>query len=141
MSTVALLTSAAAGTVIIADALAHAVRRRKLVAVALGPALILAVAAVGFTGYLLPWDQLGLWAVRVPSDFKGYRAVFGHQVRFVFIGHSDVSQSILWRWFLIHCVVLTLVAVALIAAALIGRRRSAPEPIHDAEASPARPPT
>lgn len=127
VSTLALVTSAATAAAIVADALNRVVGRRKRALLVIGPALVVATAASGFTGYLLPWDQLSLWAVTVGSQFKGYRAVFGSRVRFVLIGHSEISKSALWRWFLIHSVVLTLgIFCLLLTAVILGRRRRAP---------------
>ncbi len=41
---------------------------------------------LSFTGYLLPWDQLAIWAVTVGTNMMGYTPVFGRQVKFVLIG-------------------------------------------------------
>jgi quinol-cytochrome oxidoreductase complex cytochrome b subunit len=39
------------------------------------PALL--TLLLSFTGYLLPWDQLALWAVTVGTNMMGYTPVFG----------------------------------------------------------------
>jgi quinol-cytochrome oxidoreductase complex cytochrome b subunit len=67
VSSLALITSVAAGAAMIADALVREDGRRRLALLVIGPALVLAVAAAGFTGYLLPWDVLSLRAVVVGS--------------------------------------------------------------------------
>jgi quinol-cytochrome oxidoreductase complex cytochrome b subunit len=90
--------------------------------------------AASFTGYLLPWDQLGLWAVRVGTDLKGYRPAFGSQARFVVIGGSEISKSMLWRRFVIHTAVLSGLLVALLTVAFRlrprhGRRSPTPLPL------------
>ncbi len=38
---------------------------------------------LSFTGYLLPWDQLALWAVTVGTNMMGYTPVFGNLARHV----------------------------------------------------------
>jgi cytochrome b6 len=126
VSTLALVTSVATGAAIVADAFIRAGGRRKQALLVIGPTLMIAVGAAGLTGYLLPWDQLSLRAVSVGS-FKGYRAVFGSNVRFVLTGHSEISQATLWRWFVIHAVVLSVaIFVLLLAAVILVRRSRAP---------------
>ena len=124
VSSLALITSVATAAVLVADAFVRAPQGRRRALLPIGPMLVVTLAAASFTGYILPWDELALWAVTVGSQFKGYRAVFGPNVRFVLQGHSEISQSTLWRWFIIHSVVLTLGVVGLLAAAtVLGRRR------------------
>ena len=52
----------------------------------IGVILITLTLLLSFTGYLLPWDQLALWAVTVGTNMIGYTPVFGSQVRFVLLG-------------------------------------------------------
>ncbi len=70
VSTLALVTSVATAGVIVADAFIQAIGRRKQALLVIGPMLVVALAAAGFTGYLLPWDQLSLRAPALRS-FKG----------------------------------------------------------------------
>ncbi|HSR28103.1 MAG TPA: cytochrome b N-terminal domain-containing protein, partial [Actinomycetes bacterium] len=51
-----------------------------------GVILLLLTLLLSFTGYLLPWDQLALWAVTVGTNMMGYTPVFGNEVRFVLLG-------------------------------------------------------
>ena len=50
---------------------------------------------LSFTGYLLPWDQLALWAVTVGTNMMGYTPVFGDQVRFVLLGGVEIGTDTL----------------------------------------------
>ena len=52
----------------------------------IGVVLLMLTLLLSFTGYLLPWDQLALWAVTVGTNMMGYTPVFGTQVRFVLLG-------------------------------------------------------
>ena len=45
-----------------------------------GVVLLLLTLLLSFTGYLLPWDQLALWAVTVGGNMGGFVPVFGDQV-------------------------------------------------------------
>src|SRR5207248_5976384 len=41
----------------------------------IGVLLLFLTGALSFTGYLLPWDQLALWAVTVGTNIGGYSPV------------------------------------------------------------------
>ena len=43
----------------------------------IGVVLLMLTLLLSFTGYLLPWDQLALWAVTVGTNMMGYTPVFG----------------------------------------------------------------
>ena len=47
-----------------------------------GIILLLLTLLLSFTGYLLPWDQLALWAVTVGTNMAAYAPVIGDQVTF-----------------------------------------------------------
>lgn len=78
----------------------------------------LAVVA-SISGFLLPWDQLALWAVTVDTRIEGIQALFDDQVRSVLIGGAEISPVTYRRWAVIHVVL----GVAIVAA-VIPRRRS-----------------
>jgi len=73
---------------------------------------------LSFTGYLLPDDQLGFWAVTVGTNmaratpFLGHEGPFGAQlgmtayndVRFALLGGSIVDSNALLRAYIWHCV-------------------------------------
>lgn len=71
---------------------------------AVAPAGLLfgAVVAASITGFLLPWDQLGLFAVTV-GDLDGvWHAAFDDGVRFVLIGGAEISPSTYRRSVIAH---------------------------------------
>ena len=69
------------------------VRRRLPGAAASGGTVVAALGLV-LTGRGLPWDQLGLWAVRANTDYRGVvKAAFDDTVRFILIGGMEVSQA------------------------------------------------
>jgi quinol-cytochrome oxidoreductase complex cytochrome b subunit len=70
---------------------------------------------LSFTGYLLPWDQLALWAVTVGTNMMGYTPVFGNQVRFVLLGTKEISTETLLRWYTLHVLMLPFVVVIFLA--------------------------
>ena len=59
----------------------------------IGVILLTLTLLLSFTGYLLPWDQLSLWAVTVGTNMMGYTPVFGDQVRFVLLGGREIGRT------------------------------------------------
>lgn len=94
-----------------------------------GVMLLMITLLLSWTGYLLPWDQLALWAVTVGSEmakatpFLGQAGPFGpemgrrpdNDVTFVLLGGTSVGQNALLRFYILHCIVLPLFAVILMA--------------------------
>src|SRR3954467_11374549 len=81
----------------------------------IGVILLLLTLLLSFTGYLLPWDQLALWAVTVGTNMMGYTPVFGPQVRFVLLGGSEIGGPTLLRWYVLHVLMLPFVIVIFMA--------------------------
>ena len=73
------------------------------------------VLGFGFTGYLLPWDQLALWAVTVGTNMMGFTPVFGSQIRFVLLGSKAISGDTLLRWYVLHVLMFPFVTVIFMA--------------------------
>ena len=61
----------------------------------IGVILLTLTLLLSFTGYLLPWDQLSLWAVTVGTNMIGYTPVFGDQVKFVLLGGKEIGNETL----------------------------------------------
>ena len=61
----------------------------------IGVILLTLTLLLSFTGYLLPWDQLALWAVTVGTNMMGYTPVFGQDVRFVLLGGREIGAETL----------------------------------------------
>src|SRR6266542_3281900 len=76
---------------------------------------ILLTMLLSFTGYLLPWDQLAIWAVAVGTSMMGYTPVIGNQVRFVLLGSVEIGPATLIRWYVLHVLALPFVATIFLA--------------------------
>ena len=86
--------------------------------------LLVLTLILSWTGYLMPWDQLALWAITVGSKMAeatpviGVAGPFGLQlgmrpdndIRFMLLGGTVVGQSALLRFYVLHCVGLPLLA-------------------------------
>ena len=81
----------------------------------IGVTLLLVTLLLAFTGYLLPWDQLALWAVTVGTNMMGYTPVFGAQVKFVLLGGVEIGSDTLLRWYVLHVLMLPFVIVIFMA--------------------------
>ena len=75
-----------------------------------GVILLVLTLLLSFTGYLLPWDQLALWAITVGTNIGGSAPVLGGQTRLVLIGGFEVSQPALIRFYTLHVIGLPLLA-------------------------------
>ncbi len=85
------------------------------------------VIALAYTGFLIAWDQLALWAVS-PAGFPDgmWAAAFDDSVRFVLIGGTEISQGTLRLWFIVHGAVLAVIFSATLATVIrAGPRRLA----------------
>jgi len=100
-----------------------------------GVLLLVLTLLLSFTGYLLPWDQLSMWAVTVGSNMVGAAPLVGHEgpgrhllsaggidlitaesdVRYVLLGARFVGEETLNRFYILHCVALPLLAAFLMA--------------------------
>lgn len=78
--------------------------------------LLMITLAFGFTGYLLPWNQVSYWATAVGTEIPAAFPVIGDTLKFLARGGPDISQLTLTRFFAIHVVVLPAVAAFLLAA-------------------------
>ena len=88
-----------------------------------GVILLLITMLLSFTGYLLPDDQLGFWAVTVGTNMARATPLIGHEgpfgpeigatafndVRFAMLGGSIVDANALLRAYIWHCVGLPLI--------------------------------
>ena len=62
--------------------------------------------AFGVTGYSLPWDQVGYWAVKIVSGVPAAIPVIGDFMVELLRGGESVGQSTLTRFYSLHTFVL-----------------------------------
>jgi len=78
-----------------------------------GVSLLVLTLLLSYTGYLLPWDQLSLWAVSVGTEMAASVPWLGPAARRVLLGADEVGASAVLRFYVLHCIVLPLAAVSL----------------------------
>ena len=74
--------------------------------------------AFGFSGYLLPWNELAFFATRVGTAIVGVVPVIGHDLLLLARGGDDVTGDTLARFYSLHVVVLPLLTFALLGTHL-----------------------
>jgi quinol-cytochrome oxidoreductase complex cytochrome b subunit len=100
-----------------------------------GVLLLVLTLLLSFTGYLLPFDQLSVWAITVGSNMAGSSPVVGHEgpgsqflnaggldlitnasdARFLVRGERSVGETALNRFYILHCIAIPLAAIVLMA--------------------------
>jgi len=100
-----------------------------------GVILLVLTLLLSFTGYLLPWDQLAIWAITVGSNMARATPILGHEgpfagnltwdgvqlvhagndARFALIAGRFVGEATLLRFYVLHCVGIPLAVAFLIA--------------------------
>ncbi len=67
-----------------------------------GVILLVITGLLSFTGYLLPWDQLALWAVTIGASMAEATPVIGQQVNLLVRGAPELGANGLLRFYLLH---------------------------------------
>jgi len=97
----------------------HAYRRPRELTWLSGVALLALTLAFGFTGYLLPWNEVSFFATRVGTDIAATIPGAGEFIVRFLRGGKDVTGATLTRLFGFHVAVLPAVATLLIAFHLL----------------------
>jgi quinol-cytochrome oxidoreductase complex cytochrome b subunit len=100
-----------------------------------GVILMVLTLLLSFTGYLLPWDQLAIWAITVGTNMARATPFIGHEgpgaallqfgglqfvhagddVRFGLLAGRFVGEGALLRFYVLHCLGFPLIAATLMA--------------------------
>ena len=94
--------------------------------------IIMAVCTVSFgvTGYSLPWDQVGYWAVKIVTGVPDAIPVVGTTIVQLLRGNFSVGQATLTRFYSLHTFVLPLLtAVFMLAHFLMIRKQGISGPL------------
>lgn len=80
----------------------------------IGVALFILTLLLSYTGYLLPYDQLAYWAVTVGASLVEYVPLLGDKLKFLLLGGNEIGDNTLIRFYVLHCIILPGLSVALI---------------------------
>jgi cytochrome b6 len=83
-----------------------------------GVGLLALTLAFGFTGYLLPWNELAFFATKVGTEITGAVPLVGDFLLRLLRGGSEVTGATLTRFYGIHVAVLPAVTGAILAVHL-----------------------
>ncbi|MGM0592022.1 MAG: cytochrome b [Halobacteriota archaeon] len=81
----------------------------------IGIILISLTMVFGYTGYLLPWDQLAFWAGQIGVEMALSIPLAGEWVAQLLFGGFTLSQATLQRMYILHVFVLPFVVTTIIA--------------------------
>lgn len=97
--------------------------RRKWANWLVGMLLFVLTITLSYTGYLLPYDQLGYWAIMVGSNMAGSAPVLGPVLKQIMIGGEVVSDITLIRFYVHHCITIAALFCLLLSLHLYLIRR------------------
>lgn len=100
--------------------------------------MLAVTAALGHTGYLLPWDQQAYWAAEVRTNILAMTPFIGDDLRTLLLGGTDLGQATLTRFYALHVVALPVCFLLLAVGhqALARRfRRAEPENVAGLDAA------
>ncbi len=96
----------------------------------IGMLLLFTTLVAGFSGYLLPWDQLSFWATTVGLQIPAVIPVIGPAMLKVFIGGGEVTGETLSRFYFLHIFMMPLTLLTLMGLHfLIVRRQGISGPL------------
>jgi len=99
--------------------------------------LLLLSLGFGFTGYLLPWNELAFFATKVGTDIVGAVPLVGDPLKIVLRGGDDVTGATLSRFYAIHIAILPALFTVLLGLHLLFVQRQG---MHEPERVAALPP-
>jgi cytochrome b6 len=97
----------------------QAYRRPRELTWVTGIALLALTLGFGFSGYLLPWNELAFFATKVGTDIAGSVPLAGHAVLRYLRGGEDVTGSTLTRFFGWHVALLPALFTAVLGLHLL----------------------
>jgi ubiquinol-cytochrome c reductase cytochrome b subunit len=100
-----------------------AYKRPRQIIWVIGVFLLLCTFVLGFTGYLLPWDQKAYWATVVGTNFANAIPKIGGFLRDLLRGGEGVGAITLTRFFALHVFIMPAVLAALITFHVLQVRR------------------
>ncbi|HLG18480.1 MAG TPA: cytochrome bc complex cytochrome b subunit [Bdellovibrionota bacterium] len=84
-----------------------------------GLALLGIVMTFGFSGYLLPWNELSFFATKVGTDMIGVVPYIGKTLMHVLRGGEEVTGSTLTRFFALHVALLPAIFTSVLGIHLL----------------------
>lgn len=83
-----------------------------------GVLIFLTTITFGFTGYLLPWNQIAFWATTVGTESANKIPFIGEWLRYFIRGGDVVTGETLSRFFVVHVILLPWILTGLLVVHL-----------------------
>ena len=83
-----------------------------------GVMIFIVTVTFGFTGYLLPWNQIAFWATTVGTESANKVPVIGGWLQYFLRGGDAVTGETLSRFFVVHVIILPWLLTGLVAVHL-----------------------
>ncbi len=80
-----------------------------------GVVLLFLTIFLSFTGYLLPWDQIAFWAITIGTNMATFAPLFNTPSQLLLLGGIEVGQNTLLRFYVLHVILMPLVAALFLA--------------------------
>jgi cytochrome b6 len=114
----------------------HSYRRPREITWLSGSALMALSLAFGFTGYLLPWNELAFFATRVGTEIPGVVPWIGPFLRRLLRGGEDVTGATLTRFYGIHVAILPAIVTVILGLHLfLVQKHGMSRPLGEGEAT------
>ncbi len=84
-----------------------------------GVLIFIGTITFGFTGYLLPWNQLAFWATTVGTESANKVPLIGSWLQYFLRGGDAVTGETLSRFFVVHVIILPWLFTGLVVVHLI----------------------
>lgn len=84
-----------------------------------GMLLLFLVMGFGFSGYLLPWNELAFFATKVGTEMAGQVPLIGKPILVFLRGGEEVTGATLTRFFALHVAVLPFLTALLVGVHLL----------------------
>jgi len=97
----------------------HAYRRPRELTWLSGIALLGLMLGFGFSGYLLPWNQISYFATKVGTDMASSVPIAGPPMARFLRGGDEVGAATLTRFFAFHVMILPLITFGLVGLHLL----------------------
>ena len=79
----------------------------------IGLGMMVLILVSGFTGYLLPWDQVSYWAITVCTEMLAYVPVVGQGLQRLVVGGTEIGAATILNFYALHAVVVPLLLIML----------------------------
>ena len=102
-----------------------------------GAVLSMLVLGMGFTGYLLPWDQKAYFATAVGTNIAGQMPLAGNMITRILRGGETLGTLTLSRFYVAHVFLIPSAIIAFVGAHIFLFRKAGPAgPMHEDPVTP-----